>query len=148
MQIPFYAQETSWTCGPASMKMALEKLGIRKEEKELARVMKTTKKHGTDHKYFATAAKKFKLAFRVKTNSSLKNVKELLDDGWLVIINYFDEREKEGHYAVAVRVEKNKLFINDPWNKKGKNVCFSGKKFESIWYDEEGETGWLFAVKK
>ena len=35
VQIPYYEQETNYTCGPACMRMVLASLGIKKSEKDI-----------------------------------------------------------------------------------------------------------------
>ncbi|MBN2368173.1 C39 family peptidase, partial [Candidatus Woesearchaeota archaeon] len=39
--IPYHAQQTNYTCGTASMRMILEYFGIKKTEKQLARILHT-----------------------------------------------------------------------------------------------------------
>ena len=147
MKIPFYYQQTCWTCGAASLRMALEALSIKKSEKEIVRLLKTNKRRGSYHRYFPIVAEKFKLNYIVMRNSSVDDVRELISKRWIVIVNHFDNKMKVDHYVVVTKIDKNYLYLNDPWYEEDRNDKISIKEFKSIWHDTELEKGWLFAVR-
>ena len=77
--IPCYRQGKEWNCGAAAMRMVLQALGFRKSEKELARLLGTSKKSGTRNKAFAELGEKLKLNYCVKRKSSLKELEKMLE---------------------------------------------------------------------
>jgi ABC-type bacteriocin/lantibiotic exporter with double-glycine peptidase domain len=74
-------QETAGMCGPASLKIVLEYYGIRKSEKELARLAGTAKPLGTGLKGMVKAAKKFGFKVAAKDNSSFADVERSRKSG-------------------------------------------------------------------
>ncbi len=96
-KIPLYYQEKSWTCGAAALRMALESLEIKKSENQVVKLLKTNKIRGSYHKNFPLVAEKYKLNYIVKRNSSIQDIKHLLSENWIIIINHFDIKEKVDH---------------------------------------------------
>ncbi|MFH1662289.1 MAG: peptidase C39 family protein [Candidatus Falkowbacteria bacterium] len=148
LKIPFYYQEKSWTCGAASLRMALESLDIKKSENQVVNLLRTNKIRGSYHKNFPLVAEKFKLSYIVERNSSIKEISKLLKDNWILIINYYDKKEKVDHYVVVNKIDKTKIYFNDPWYKEDRNESMLLSKFSLIWYDAEKEKRWLFGLKK
>jgi ABC-type bacteriocin/lantibiotic exporter with double-glycine peptidase domain len=147
MKMPLYYQETSWTCGAASLRMTLETLGIRKSEKQVVKLLKTNKIRGSYHKNFPAVADYFKLNHITMRNAKINDLKKLIREGWIIIINHFDPKNKVDHYVVVTKVDNKDVYFNDPWYKKDRNEKISYKRFNSIWHDIEKERGWLFAIK-
>ncbi|MEK6941099.1 MAG: cysteine peptidase family C39 domain-containing protein [Nanoarchaeota archaeon] len=149
MKIPFYHQETCWTCGAATMRMALEYFGIKRSEKQVVKLLKTNKAHGSPHKNFSLVAEHFRINHTTMRNAKIRDIKDLISNNWVVIIGQFDTINNFGHYVVVNKVYGKFLYLNDPSlykeDKRNKITC---KKFNSIWYDTEKEKGWLFALKK
>ncbi|PIN94126.1 hypothetical protein COU56_03175, partial [Candidatus Pacearchaeota archaeon CG10_big_fil_rev_8_21_14_0_10_31_9] len=59
VQIPYYEQETNYTCGPACMRMVLGSLGIKKSEKQITKLIGTNKIRGTNHRDFLSVVEKY-----------------------------------------------------------------------------------------
>ena len=146
-QIPYYAQETDWTCGPAAMRMVLYSFGIKKSEKELARLMDTTKSKGTKHNAFSQLAELFKLNYIVHRSSTLRDLQEVFRQNYLIILCYFDSTQNVGHYAVVKRVDSKTIFLLDP--AYGRDHKYPLRHFKHIWFDtDDKEKGWFIGLKK
>lgn len=147
MAIPFYKQETKYTCGAAAMRMALEHVGINKSEKQLIRLLRTNKVIGTWSKAFPLLAEKYRLVYTVKRKSSIRDLKEYQKKGFAIIICYFYAPEKVGHFSVLKRIDKKFIYFLDP--QFGPKHRYPLSYFKKIWkssYDKE--KGWFFALKK
>ena len=147
MQILFYKQQTDYTCGPASMRMILSALKIKKSEKELAQLLKTRRKTGTKNKSFSLLAKRLNLPSIAKKNSSFQELKAYQNKNYLIILNYFHPEEKIGHYAVLKKIDKKYIYLLDP--AFGKNHKYSLAEFKKIWKGKHEKTRrWFFALKR
>jgi ABC-type bacteriocin/lantibiotic exporter with double-glycine peptidase domain len=124
------------TCGWASLKMVLDYYQIPAGEMELYRMSGSSRKDGADADDIIAVA---------ENSFNLKGVKwnfcELSDiAGWLsydvpVIVNYWSV--DDGHYAVAFKMERGKIWLQDP--QLGKAVDIATKKFRRNWHDCIGE---------
>lgn len=146
IDIPFYSQEKDWTCGPACLRMILEKCGIKILEKDLERALKTDNKRGTFHRNFYSMSKKFNLKSVAKKNSSINELKRLISKNFVVIINMMFNSEDD-HYVIVTGFYKDLFYLNDPWTGKEKREKISKTELEKIWFDTGGCKKWLFAVK-
>ncbi len=143
--IPFYRQQTEWTCGVACVRMVLASQGIKKSEKELAKLLKTNKnKLGTLHREIARFFEDLKLNYVVMRNSSISDLKHFQKQKYCIIVGYFLLEHNCGHYAVVKKIG-GKIHLIDPWY--GPKHSYSIKEFKKIWYDGEGEKQWFVAVK-
>ena len=110
-EIPFYKQETKYTCGPASMRMALEFCGIKKSEKQIAKLLKTNKIRGTWHKSFTSVAEKFKLNYIAFRNASISDLKQFQKNGFVIILCYFCKEEEFDHYSVLKKINRKNIYL-------------------------------------
>ena len=145
----YYKQETNYTCGAAAMRMALESFGIRRSEKQVARVLKTNKVRGTWPRNFTPVAERFKLNHATMRNATIKDLKEFQKKGYIIIVCYSPTGITCDHYSVVKRVDNKKIYLLDP--DIGEDHEYSLTFFRRIWkcdprYDDE--RGWFFAVKK
>jgi len=144
--IPFYRQQTDWTCGAACVRMAIASLGIRKSENELAKLLKTNKnKSGTLHREIARFFDGLKLNYVVSRNASVSDLKRFQKQNYCIIVGYFLVEHNCGHYAVVKKIGA-KIHLLDPWY--GPNHSYSTKEFKKVWYDGEGEKRWFVGIKK
>ena len=151
MKIPLYKQETGWSCGAASMRMVLSALGVKKTEKEIIRLLKTNPIRGTWHKYFSKTAEKFKFNYITgRRTSTLRQLKNLMKQGYIVVVSYYLKDEKTGHYAIVKKIDSKYIRLLDPWY--GKNTKYTLLYFKKHWHDlmkkYDKERRWFFAVKK
>jgi|SRR3989344_1751499 len=132
LNIPFYKQDTEYTCGPTSLQMAFSFLGKFKSEHTLAREAKTNK-DGTTHEGMIETALREKFYCYVNEGSSIEEIKYFIHLGFPVIIDYTEPSGEDGHYAVVSGYQDGYVVLNDPWN--GKNFKISEKEFISRWHD-------------
>jgi hypothetical protein len=121
---PVRKQETPYTCGPASVRMALEFLGHRIIEEEIAEKMGTSRRFGTSHGRLKRAYNKYLdeletglLAETVRGKAVTENsVADSLDAGLPVIAsflteNHFNPGTAVGHFCVIIGVNlKTRVF--------------------------------------
>lgn len=131
-KIPFFAQQTEYTCGAASMRMLLAMAGIRRTEKELARDAKATKAAGIDAPRLATTLRRHGLPVVLTRRLRTTGLKDLLKKKVPVIVNYRMPGENIGHYGVAYGLSANGVIIADPT--LGPRLTFSWKEFKGCWY--------------
>ena len=94
-QIPFFRQETDYSCGLASMRMVLASLGIDKTEGELQIPMNYySNGKAVWHKSFPNFAEQLKLTHITTRNSSLEDIEKLLNQDFRIIVSYFIPKEK------------------------------------------------------
>lgn len=145
----YHRQETKDTCGPACMRMALGMLGIKKSEKSLAKLLKTDNIHGTLNRNFPPVAKKYKLRCKSAGGASLKDIRNLMEQGYVVIVCYFIRREREYHYAVMRKIGARHIYLHDPWF--GPRHGYTTGHFMKIWKGNRSlkeADRWFFAAKK
>lgn len=145
-QQPFYEQEQEWTCGPACMRMVMERVGVKKTEKQLIRLMHTTPIKGTGIREFPALAERFQLNYVVNRNSSIDELVDAYRNGYNIIICYYYKNKQEDHYAVLKEIDDEDIYLLDPW--VGPEHRYNLNHFVSIWRTRyEHEKGWFFGVK-
>ncbi len=146
---PYYKQKTEYTCGPASMKMALEHFGIKRSEEELASTLRTERKVGTSEHDMIMCADFFKMNYAVKRNASFEDLERLQKEGYVTILRYYLPWEKIDHYAVFKKVDRGRIYLWDPCY--GPDRSYSLNYFSKIWkFDPKigkDKNHWLLALK-
>jgi len=146
-QIPFFKQETDYSCGLASMRMVLSSLGIDKTEKELQVPMNYySEGKAVWHKAFPNFAEQLKLTYVTIRNASLKDIENLIDQNFRIIVSYFIPKEKVDHYSVVRGMDSSYIYLLDSWF--GPKHKYTRRYFIKNWFDLENEKCWLFGVKK
>lgn len=147
MHIPFFKQQQDWTCGPASLRMVLHSFGMVKTENALVKLLQKKGEPGTPNRSLPEAAEKLKLNYVVRRNASIADVKWYLNQGFGVIISYFDTIEKVGHFAVVKKIDAKKIHLLDPWH--GPEHKHLLNDFLPNWrsgFDKDKR--WFIAIKK
>lgn len=119
LKVPYFKQNTDYTCGPASLAMALSFLGKHRSELSLSRLALTNEDTGTTHSNIVRVAKDEGFVTEVKRGASLGDLKTVVRLGLPVIVNYTEPFENVGHFAVVVGFERGNIILNDPANGKG-----------------------------
>ena len=149
VQIPYYEQETKYTCGAAAMRMALGFCGIKKSEKQVAKLLGTNKVRGTWHKSFPIVAEKFRLNHVSIRNATIADLKEYQKKDFAVVICYFYPPEKVDHYSVLKKIDNKFIYFLDPFF--GEEHKYLLSHFRKIWKSDpkyDNKKCWFFAVKK
>jgi len=146
-KIPFFRQETDYSCGLASMRMLLGSLDIILTEEELKKPMAYhTRGKAVWHKNFPIFAEKLKLNHVTMRNASENNIVDLIAQDFRVVVAYFIPRIKVDHYSVVNYIDTKSIYLFDPWF--GPKHKYTLNYFNKNWHDLENEKGWLFGVKR
>ena len=148
VQIPYYEQQTKYTCGPACMRMVLASLGIHKTEDQITKLLGTNKIRGTNHRDFVSLAEKHKLRYSVNREATIDELKYYYKNHYKIIVCYFHPIDKEGHYAVVRKMTPNKITLMDPID--GPNKTYSLSYFGKFWGSRKTynkERSWFMAIR-
>ncbi len=141
---PFQETLNKGYCGPAVLKMVLVYYGIRKSEKELARLTGASGAAGTNDKSLTRVFRKFDLKTKVKNNASFTDIKKYLSKEIPVIVDWFTRGRSDypesaiadGHYSIAIGLDKNFIYLQDP--EIGKARKLRRDDFLRVWFDYSG----------
>ncbi|MBI3623730.1 C39 family peptidase [Candidatus Pacearchaeota archaeon] len=147
MVFPYHKQESAYTCGAACMRMVFEKLGIKKSEKQMKRLLGTNKIKGTAEKEFPRIAEKYKINYIVERRGKLSDLKKLHKEGWLIIVCYHNIKENVDHYSVLRKIDNTYIHLYDPWSFPDHKFKIS--YFKKIWKTKaEKDLRWFIALKR
>ncbi|MEK6858431.1 MAG: cysteine peptidase family C39 domain-containing protein [Nanoarchaeota archaeon] len=147
MKIPYFKQETIWTCGPAVVRSALAYFGIKKSERQLVKELNTNKIIGTRNKAITSLIEKYKLNYIVERNKfNPSKLKKLYEEGHVILIDYHHVADDKGHFAIIEKIDDKRIALMDPW--EGPGQVHSINKFKKIWYDDEGNRFWYIAISR
>lgn len=146
IKVPFFKQDTDYTCGPTALEMVIGFFGKRISESNLAKEAHTSI-DGTKHSGMIETARKEGFFCYVDSDSSISEIKKFLKQGFPVIVHFTLEKENEGHYAVVIGFGLKHFILNDPW--QGKGVKIPEHRFESYWVDKHmGANRWMMIVSR
>lgn len=146
MVLPYHKQESVYTCGAACMRIAFEKLGIIKTEKQMVKLLGTNKIVGTHEKDFPRLAEKYKINYIVERSGKISELKRLLKNGWIIIVCYNNPALGD-HYSLIRKIGKTEMHLYDPWISPDKK--FKINYFKKMWRTKfEKDLRWFFAMKK
>lgn len=148
MAIPFYEQQTPYTCGPACMRMVLASLGIKRTENQITKLLGTNNIRGTNHRDFVSLAEKYKLRYSVHREAVVDDLKYFYKNHYKIIVCYFHPTEKVGHYAVVKKLTRERIHLMDPTD--GPNKSYSLNYFQRIWSSKKTfnkERSWFMAIR-
>lgn len=128
-------RQTPGHCGPYSLKMVLDFYGIKKNIKELISLCKANSCQGTKVENILAVVKKFGLSAEIIDNAELKDIKKFTDEKIPLIVDWFSE--DDGHYSVAVGMDKKFIYLQDPEIAGIKKIDL--KTFKRIWFDFSGD---------
>ena len=142
-----YLQPDDNTCGPASLKTALEILGIKKSLKELIRLCRTSR-NGTTPARLINAANKLGvsvLAVEWTTLTHLQNaLKHQASKPRAVIVDYlydlktdFSPHEESGHYTAVAKYSASQRRLPVFDSASGSKKSYDWQDFLDRWYDFE-----------
>ena len=143
----YFKQETNYTCGAAAMRMVLSTIGIKKSEKQVAKILKTNKVRGTWVKYFPILAEKYYLSYSVQRNSTIKILREYSKKGYKIIVCYSPTKRSD-HFSVIQKIGLKYIYFYCPWY--GTNTKYLIKDFKKMWHSHkkyEDEKKWFIAIK-
>lgn len=152
MTFSYYKQETTHTCGPASLRMVLEHFGIKESETEIANFTKSKPHQGIWFKDFYKLVRKSKLN-HISGSGSIPEIRKLIESGYQIIVCYIDAKDKShgflmDHYSVVRKIDRKYIYFFDPWY--GPNHRYSINHFRKIWKSRDRPDKvdrWFIAIK-
>lgn len=145
INVPYIAQQTPYTCGPASLRMVLSFYGIERTEEELQARLATNEVRGTRHADMIRVAREEGLYVFENEHSSIVEIFALLKLLIPVVVHFVEPSENDNHYAVVVRVDDTHTTLHDPWN--GKRTSMHTDDFVARWSSEHTSAhNWAMAV--
>jgi len=136
LDIPYFKQDTTYTCGAVSVQMLLRHHGILTSEDTLKIELHTDTVYGTHHQPIIEELTSHGLYCYVNIGSSFDDVRFYIKEKKLpVLIHYIEVTENVGHYALIVGYDRHTIFFNDPWY--GKEYKLSRTTFLKRWQDEK-----------
>lgn len=135
LKVKAFKQRTGF-CGPASLKMVLDYFGLKKSEKELAKLSGTTKARGVEAENLLKVAKKLGFKGFIKDFSEISDIKKyVLKKKIPVIVDWFSGTD--GHYSVVVDINKKNIYLQDPEIERVRTLNL--KTFKRVWFDFPGD---------
>lgn len=146
LDVPYFKQDTTYTCGPTSLQMVFAYFGIRTAEAAVAREVAATANVGTIHQQMIDAVRRRGLHCYVNDNATLNELQFLHSLRLPVIVRFLESEKEEDHYGVVVGCSENEIVLNDPWH--GEHVMLTHDEFTPRWTcDILGDCKqWLMAV--
>lgn len=146
LSVPFFEQDTDYTCGPASLRMVLAYFGHSIDEEDLARELGTNDAMGTERDRMSGILKQYGLVPFERTDATLDDMRHLLQNGFPVIVRFLEKEENSDHYGVVVGIDEKNIVLNDPWS--GLHVLYELGLFMIRWpcTYKNGQTCWMLGV--
>lgn len=151
LEVSYFKQEKSTTCGPACIRMVLDYNGIRLSEKELEDIFETSWLGNTCEE-LASGIEKFGFLSEVVENFTLESLKETLKKG-MPIIALLDPAvlygglQGFGHFVIIIGLEENVIYYHDP--DMGIEFAKDVQSFFTAWekFSSKGVTIWKSTKK-
>jgi len=146
LEVPYFKQDTDYTCGPTSLQMVLAYYGLRDSELHLAKQLHTTNERGTYRVAMYELALELGFHCYISNESTIPEIDFMLDLKIPPIVRYLDRESNEDHYGVVVGSGEEYLIIHDPWS--GPARRFNREHFKERWIcDLIGNCDqWLMAI--
>lgn len=136
LAVPFFHQDTNFTCGPAALEMVLAYYGVRISEMRLRKKLHTESSPllaGTSHGHLIDLARSLGFFSYANEGAELDEVQLFLHRKMPVLVDYTEPSSDEGHYSVVIGMENDHVILNDPWN--GPEFCLTQHRFLERWHD-------------
>lgn len=133
LDVPHFLQSDDSTCGPASLRMVFAYYGVNRSEKSISQACKHTYELGCQGEDMVCAAEMFGFNAFIKNNSTVKELREYVNRGIPVIVDWFCGDPPEGHSSVVVGVSNKNVYILDPWLEEMRVVAI--EDFRRCWFD-------------
>lgn len=148
MTIPYYQQTTEYTCGAVVMRMTLGAFGIHKTERQMERLLGTSRRYGTPNRAFPAFAERLGFSYVVLRHATVNDLRTLLKQKFIVNVMYIDPTEKLPHHSLVKRISASRISLLDP--KFGPDQSYSLPEFQTCWYEypKDSERGWVFGMKR
>lgn len=146
LDVPYFKQDTTYTCGPTALQMVLAYYDIKTSEATLSEELGTNSDNGTRRLRMREVAATYGLHCHVNDNAPYEELSILVSQELPIIIRFLETGKNEDHYGVVVGADDTHIVIHDPWH--GPAVRFHREEFMPRWTcDIIGDCNqWLMAV--
>lgn len=141
--VPLARQATNYTCGVAALQSVLAYYGIQVRQDLLAEALLADPEQGTNYHKMVAYAQAHGLHVEVYVDMALDALQRLLDAGQPVIValqawadapvDYVEDWD-DGHYAVAVGYDGERIYFMDP-STLGNYTYIPVAEFLARWHD-------------
>ncbi len=145
--VPYHRQQQDYTCGPAVLKMVLAWYGKQEEEEVIAEKLGTNPKTGTTRKAMVSFLKQGGVKCRPITKATFDDLFVTASSNSIVVVNYVEPTDNEGHYALAIHASETTIVLHDPHN--GAFFEMSNEEFRKRWeghHTRDKSRGWMVVV--
>lgn len=145
LDVPYFKQDTDYSCGPTALQMVFAFYGNRVSEQSLTERLHTKQAFGTQHRPMIEIANEEGFYVYVNNDSSLEEIAYLITSNIPVIIHFIEPSGEEGHYSVVVDVTETHITMHDPWNGSGFKMTIPN--FTERWHSQDGaHIRWIMAL--
>lgn len=127
-------EQSRGLCGPTSLRSVFQYFGIKKTEREIAKLAGATVVKGTSLRGMINAARKLGFKAWNKDMASFDDINKLLERKIPVIVEWF--HNDDGHYSVIVGLTKKHVVLMNP--RFGTFDKIDRATFKRIWFDFHG----------
>lgn len=133
-EIPFFAQETEYYCGPAVMQMILAAHGATATQEEIARAAYTNPEVGTLPEALVTTLQGFGRVVDAKQHRTIAELEHALTEDKIVVVLFIEPEEEVDHYALLKEIRDDLVVLIDPDARSGTTEMVKAE-FERRWKD-------------
>ena len=158
--IPYYKQETGFSCGPAVLRMALAGLGKKLSERKIAQIAGTTSQKGTPNLNMIKCLKKLGVAHMMGYKMRYHDLMHYTKQG-VTIIDWMPQLlfpahpefqrspgfnpSEDSHYAIVISAGEKWVVLQDPV--LGRRLRLLKKDFVHAWRDPILDANrWMIAI--
>ena len=145
--LKYYSQYKDYSCGPISLMMIFEHLGIHYTREKMIDLCHAMPKIGTSNEHIIDEIQNEGLKFQEKKKGDIKDIIRSLENGYPVLVNYFNPLFQCGHYSVVNGYNKQEkiVILADPAN--GKDFTLSWEEFSRLWHNGNNTIqGWYVII--
>ena len=142
-------QATEYSCGASALQSVLSYWGKDVDEEDLMKILGTNPEVGTYPEDIVRAARSLGFETEVKENLTVEDIESSTKKGIPVIVlgqawrsrkdsgMFPEDAWADGHYFVALAVDKDYVYFQDPFVRMGKGFM-PRHEFEAIWHNVMG----------
>ncbi|HJX05934.1 MAG TPA: cysteine peptidase family C39 domain-containing protein [Candidatus Nanoarchaeia archaeon] len=141
-----HRQSTTYSCGPASLKIIFKSYGDKFSEKKLIQETNTSPKEGMFQEECMDFCKEHGYSYFCKYNSCLRDLLRLLQKGFPVLVLY--QAWGGGHYSIIYGFKNNRFLLSDPAKDGGYRTIRKDLFLKRWWHEDYGKKRhrWLMVV--
>ena len=126
-------QTFKWSCGPATMVLALEHFGYFVPEKKIIKLMGASKESGTQHSGFKQAFNAYNIPCREYNKANYEQLLQEVSNNNPVITDYYNEYGN--HYVLVTNANNKGVEFIDTALDRGEYRVIPKEEFIAHWYN-------------